>query len=160
MKKLLFLFSILAALLAANAQQAKKIHNLPITSQGQFLSFNANLHDTLGSNDTLTYIVPVTHTNLITPLHVVNFKTVDTIGDTTVTIKFYESMDNITYFAVKADTSDYTKTVSSPGTSNNEYNGNFDAEFFDSRYYKIMFFSKTKTGFKTIPYGYIKFNIK
>ena len=160
MKNLFLFITLIAISFASLGQVASKIRTLQTVEAGHFAKLNPSKFDTLKSNDTLAYVIPVTHANLVLPLVQQKFKLV--AGDTTVTVKFFESIDNITYYAVVAGASPsaYTKTVTATNNYSAEYNGNVDLEYFDAIYLKIMYISKTKSTLKTIPYGYIKFNVK
>jgi hypothetical protein len=160
MKKIILILAIALISTLSYSQRASKIHTASVVNQGEYVQFDATLTDTLKSNDTVTYVFPVTHVNGIYPIIDLREKLKST-GDTTIAMTVYESMDGITYYAVNAGSSPsaYTKTLAKSVTGI-EYNGASDVVWFESRYLKLMFVSPARTGFKKILSGYIKFTIK
>lgn len=159
MKRILFILSICLVAFASQAQLASKIRTLKVVNQGEYVSFNTKYTDTLKSNDTLAYVINITHVNDIN--FVLDQRSKVVANDTTVTIKFFESIDGVNYYATQAGASPsaYTKTFAK-GASNTLYDSNYDVCWFNSRYLKIMFISSTKSGFKKCMYGYLKTSIK
>ena len=161
--------SIIAIVLSVNVfaqmPRASKIKSLKAVNQGEFVNFNPSLSDTMSSADTLVYKVSLTHTNQIVPYIIQKVKRLDSTAN--VTITFWESVDNSTWYAIQAWTSlsnfaltSYSKTASVSANISTPYLFDADAAFFSSRYFAIRYISATKTGFHCIPYGTIKFNIK
>lgn len=142
-----------------HAQIASKVHTSRQLNQGDYVTFNTSYADTLKSGDTLSYVFPVTHINCLWPYMTQKFRLV--ANDATVTVKFYQSMDGITYYQVLAGgtPSAYTKTVATTSGSSVQYSFIQDTAQFESRYLKVMYFAAVNSGFKTIPYGTVKLNL-
>jgi hypothetical protein len=168
-----FLISILLLIAVAVSAQlptvSTKIKNVGASKQGEYISFNKNLTDTLKSGDTLFYKFEITHTNEINPYVVQNWKLI--AADTTVTVTFWQSMDGITTASrswiqiyntttLPVTTSAYAKSVTATSANTVNYDFGQDMAFLSSRYLGIRYIAKTKTGFKSIPYGTVKNNIK
>ena len=158
MKKFLILSLIMFAGLFASAQQASKIHTYSC-DEGKFVNFNVNSRDTLKSNDTITFVFNVAHQHEVNAI--IDLYSAVNTSDTSVAITFYESMDGTNYVVMNygASPGAYTKTLAK-GTTHIEYNGASDIAWFESRYFKIMCISKTKSGCRKVLKGAIKFNIR
>ena len=161
MKKIVLFLAIGLFAFSSMGQSAAKVHTAKWVNQGEFVSFDLTLKDTIKSADTVSYVFPVLHTNAIN--FIVDFRMKLVANDTTVAMTALESMDGITYYPINfgavGTTSAYGKTVAKGNTSV-EYNGASDAAWFEGRYLKLMFIAKTKSGFKKIFSGYVKFNIR
>lgn len=163
MKNLIFLFALIIGLgftTQSHAQIASKVKDLGAINQGGFVEVNPFLKDTLKSGDTISYKVRISHANDVNLYQVQKFKKI--AADTSVAVSFWQSMDGTNWYAVQAGSSPsaYTKTVTATNNYNTEYIGEIDQVYFVSRYYKVMFIAKAKTGFKSIPYGSIAVLIK
>lgn len=171
MKKLFSIIALISIVLFASAQLpiSTKIKNVGLVKQGEYISYDKNYTDTLKSGDTLFYKFEVTHTNEIVPYVVQNWKLVS--ADTTVTVTFWQSMDGVTTASrswlqiyntttLPVTTSAYSKTVTATSANTANYNFSQDMAFLGSRYLGIRYIAKTKTNFKSIPYGTVKVNIK
>ena len=152
-----FILSVLfiAFAFTVNAQLASKVRTLKVINQGEFVSYNSTLKDTLKSNDTLAYVLPITHIANVSFELELRSKIV--ANDTTVTVKFFESIDGVNYYSTVAGSSPsaYTKTFAK-GASDVIYVSASDICWFKGRYLKIMFIGATKTGLKKCLYGNIK----
>jgi hypothetical protein len=161
MKKLFILFSLALFTFSLNAQVAAKVHTEKAINQGEFVSFDLSLKDTLKSADTISYVFPVIHTNSVN--FIVDLREKLVANDTTVAMTALESVDGITYYPILygavGTTSAYGKTLAKSITGI-EYNGASDMAWIETRYLKLMFIAKAKSGFKKILSGYVKFNIR
>ena len=163
MKKLFSLFMLICFASAMTfGQVASKVHTSNVVTQGEFISFNLAKTDTLKSNDTLSYVFPVRHTNSVNII--VDMRNKLVANDTSIAVTFYSSMDGITYVPVNygavGTSTAYSKAIAKSAATYVEWNGASDAAWFEGRYIKVMFISKTKTGFKKILYGTVKINIR
>jgi hypothetical protein len=161
MKKLFCLLMFALLTFTLQAQVAAKVHTSKVVNQGEFVSFGMALHDTLKSADTVSYVFPVTHINSVGFIIDQRMKLV--ANDTTIAMTTWESIDGITYYAINygavGTSSAYGKTLAK-GIVSVEYNGDSDYAWFSGRYLKLMYIAKTKSGFKKILSGYVKFNIR
>lgn len=158
MKKLILFSAMMFVFVLSQAQLAAKVHTSAKVNQGSYVSFNMSLTDTVKSTDTLSYVFPITHTNRVTPI--MNIKGKIVAADTIVDIKYWGSMDGITYYQVYAGSSPAVWVdVLGVGSLGYEFNGYSDICYFGMRYFKIMFICREKTGSKKIPYGYVKFDM-
>lgn len=163
MKKLFSLIFMVAFISTFTfGQVASKVHTSSTVNQGEFISFNSDLADTLTSNDTISYVFPVRHANSVNLIVGMRNKLV--ANDTSIAVTFYSSFDGVTYVPINygavGTSSAYTKTIAKSAASYVEWNGASDAAWFEGRYLKIMYISKTKSGFKKILYGSVKFNVR
>jgi hypothetical protein len=175
MKKIFSISMMLAIMLLAFTTRTKAQTNYygSQMQEGQFQGFNLALTDTISNakkkKDTLNFIFPITHTYLGYWTIDQRWKTVT--KDTTITVKFWESMDNLIWFQVQNFASvssgvitsgNYTKTIAKSATSPIVYNSLPDQVYFTMRYLKIMYImaSEYKSQvIKKIVYGYVKYNI-
>jgi len=160
MKKIIVLLSFLAFVFVGYSQVSSKIETHTNITQGSVCKFNSDKLDTLKSADTLSYVFQVLHANSVNPYITQKFDM--KAADTTVTLTFYQSADGINWHVLNAGTSPsaYTKSVTATSGNNVNYVGASDIVWFEAPYLKIMYVAKAKTGFKSIPYGSVKFNIK
>jgi hypothetical protein len=162
MKKILSLILMFVCVVAIQAQLpvASKIKTMTAVQQGYTANFNSSYTDTLKSGDTLFYVCAVTHYNEVNPYLQVNFNKI--AADTTAVVTLWQSMTGVT---TSSTSWNQVKSGSSPSawsatiSANTEYDGHSLPIWFAGRYIGIRFIGKTKTGFKTRPYGTVKFNI-
>jgi hypothetical protein len=168
MKKFI-LFSVMAVFtmcLMAQIPAVSKITQTFTIEQGKAVSFNTNYADTLKSGDTLFFIIPVEHKDYVYPYITQYWKFVAV--DTTVLVTFWQSMtgsqtvdaewyqiNNTTTLPVTL--SAYAKTVTATSGNAADYSFKEEMAWFDSRYLGIRYIARVKTGFKSCPYGTVKF---
>lgn len=172
MKRLITILAIIglcAFSLSAQLPIAKKIKTLgtiaekPSGTAPTILKFNTLYTDTLKSGDTLFYKVPIVHSTLGYPSVVFSNKLVTAGKDTVSTLTFWQSYDGSKW--VQCNTvsnayslSAYSATVPKSTTTINEYSFWSNNIKFEGQYLGIRFIAKTRSLFKTIPYGSIRFN--
>jgi hypothetical protein len=159
MKKFLILSVMCLFCIASQAQLAAKIHTSAKVNEGSYISFNPNKADTLKSGDTISYVFPVTHINRVVP--VIDLRSKLVASDTIIDVKYWGSMDGITYYQVYAGSSPavWVTTIAKGAAAGSESNGYTSIAYFGLRYFKIMFIARANSGFKKIPYGYVKFDV-
>lgn len=163
MRKSFLLLIILVGALSLSAQVSSKVRNVGKFEQGQNITFDASLTDTLKSNDTLSYVFNISHANEVDLILDQRNKLVAAVAaDTTVTLSFLESSDGITYTQVLAGSSPaaYTKAILKSAAGNVTYTCVSDICWFSGKYLKLMYISKTKSGFKKIFSGNLRTNIR
>ncbi len=155
---------LLCGTVIAQAPVAAKVKTCTLinanSSLPTFATFNKLLTDTLKSADTLFYKVPVIHTGI--GWFYVTLKSKLVASDTTSTVSFWQSYDGSTWFAVNAISSTYTAsaytaTVAKSTTANTEFSFWQNNVRFDSQYLGIRFIAKTKSSFKTLYSGTIRY---
>lgn len=131
--------SCLVASVNSDAQLRKKT-TAPLP-QGQFLDFGTTtVKDTLAVSDTIAYIVPMDHTNKVTPY--LNFAWVKIgAGTATLNTSFYQSNDGVTWFALTAGVAQatFSKTYTLSASGTNEVSFTRDSVVFDGRFLKMQF---------------------
>jgi hypothetical protein len=160
MRKLFLLLIILVGDLSLSAQVSSKVRNVGKFEQGQNITFDASLTDTLKSNDTVSYVFQISHANEVDLIIDQRNKLV--AADTAITLNFMESSDGITYTPVLAGSSPsaYTKSILKSAPANVTYICDSDICWFSEKYLKLMYISKTKAGFKKILSGNLRTNIR
>lgn len=147
MKKILFILTLFAFTFVAptfvgenqaNAQLRQK--TTAVLPQGQFISFGLSTKDTLAVSDTIAYIIPVEHTNLVNFYQTFTWTKIGA-GTATLDLQFFQSNNGINWFSVKQGVAmgDYTKTFTLAATGTNEVDFARDTATFSGRYLKIQY---------------------
>jgi len=110
--KLLITILLSISVLASFAQG--RTYTLAPTTQGTAVStkngYPTNVGDSIGISDTLTYILPITHANTLAIGGQLNWTKVGA-GTATVTAKYFQSEDNVTYTALVKGVANSTYTM-------------------------------------------------
>jgi hypothetical protein len=139
--------------------------------QGNFITLNPTLSDTLASGDTLFYVVSIEHTNMVYPFIVEQWKKTST-ADTIVIATYWQSINGFTTAAQATSNSNiatswkqlnygtspgaYSRTVTVTSASTNEIDFWQNIIWFQGRYLGIRYIARAKSGFKYIPQNIIK----
>ena len=148
----------------SNAQTKLKVTKN--VNQGEFVDFsgtNLTPSDSLAVTDTIAYIIPVTHVNLITPFLTTYWQKIGA-GTAAVTVKFYQSNDptNANFVSVKKGKllTDYTKLLTLSASGWNHISFVSDTANLEGRYLKVLFVTDATASVKGKLFNRMKFNIK
>ncbi len=166
MKKLISIIFLTAFVISTFAQLpvASKVKTLgTVQANGITVAINPSLSDTLKSNDTLFYKIPVSHSNIGYPYISQLYKRAAGADTSVVTITFWQSVDGIhNWVPIKAGSSPSAFSVSL--TKAVQLAGKIEIDFwqnivwFQSSYLGIRYVATTVSGFKGIYYGSVRFN--
>jgi heme-degrading monooxygenase HmoA len=157
----ILLLAVICVTVSAQTPVAAKIKTLSVAKPGQIVSFNAAKADTLKSADTLFYKILINHEGNVTAY--ISQLTKLVANDTTATVTYWQSVDGSTNWqAVKkgAAQAAYSATIAKSTTTGVDVSFLRDTAYFESQYLGVRYIGKTKSGFKTILYGSIRFNNK
>lgn len=161
MKKIFIILLTFAICLNISAQLpvASKVKNLGSTIPGKIVPFNLSYTDTLKSADTLFYKVLVNHDVNVYPY--ISQLTRLVANDTTATLTLWQSVDGVhnwQQLTTGTSPSAYSATIAKSTTTGTEIDFWRSIGWFNSQWFGIRFIAKTKSGFKTIYYGSVRFN--
>jgi hypothetical protein len=139
MKKVLFIFSLFLTVASFAQTRTYTAANI---QQGQFSTLPAVGYDSLAVTDSFAYIIPVTHLNVNDVFHTFNWTKVGS-GTATLTVNYFQSNDNVNFFAVTKGSaqSAYTKSFTLSATGSNYVSFAQDSAVLTGRYLKIQMFT-------------------
>jgi hypothetical protein len=155
MKKLLFIFSLLLSVASFAQTRTYTANNI---QQGQFVTLGS---DSLQVSDSIAYIVPVTHLNVNDVFHSFYWTKVGS-GTATLAVNYFQSNDNVNYFAVTKGSaqSAYTKSFTISASGANYVSFAQDSAVLTGRYLKIQLITSNTASVKGYLTHYVKTNIK
>lgn len=147
-----------------NKSRSAKCDVTPYTSNANSLitlGGGGSVMDTVKVNDTTSYTIVISAADVITCSGQMKYKKVGT-GKPTITIKFYQSYDGVTYEPVKKGINRIAYTVANSGvlTADSSVFWSFrkDTVFFDGKYLKKQIITTNTANTSIVPtdYTYIK----
>lgn len=155
MKKLLFIFSLFLTVASFAQTRTYTANNI---QQGQFVTLGS---DSLQVSDSIAYIVPVTHLNVNDVFHSFYWTKVGS-GTATLAVNYFQSNDNVNYFAVTKGSaqSAYTKSFTISASGANYVSFAQDSAVLTGRYLKIQLITSNTASVKGYLTHYVKTNIK
>ena len=155
MKKLFFILFSLVALSSFAQTRTYTANNI---QQGQYVTLGS---DSLQVSDSIAYIVPITHLNLVDVFHSFYWTKVGT-GTATLAVNYFQSNDNVNYFAVTKGSaqSAYTKSFTLSASGANDVSFTQDSAVLEGRYLKIQLITSRTASVKGYLTHYVKTNIK
>jgi len=161
MKKLLI---IALLFISASSFAQTRTYTANNIQQGQYIDLGGTPTtptDSLQVTDSLAYIVPITHLNVNDVFHTFYWQKVGA-STATLTINYFQSNDNVNYFAVPkgAAQSAYTKTFTLSASTPNYVSFAADTALLQGRYLKIQCITSSTASVKGYLSHRVKTNIK
>jgi hypothetical protein len=162
MKKFIFLLLASVAFISVEAQtRTKTTANI---NQGEYIDFggtNMVPSDSLQVTDSIAYIIPITHLNLLSAFQVFRWKKVGA-GTATVTVNYFQGNDPSIFFAVTKGSAQatYTKTFTLSADTDSQINFLADSANISGRYLKVQFITSNTASVKGYIANRLKTNIK
>lgn len=133
-------------------------------NQGEYIDFggtNMVPFDSLQVTDSLAYIIPITHLNVLSALQVFRWKKVGA-GTATVTVNFFQGNDPSSFFAVTKGSAQttYTKSFTLSADTDSQINFLTDSANISGRYLKVQFITSATASVKGYIANRLKTNIK
>jgi hypothetical protein len=155
MKKL---FSIALLFIAFSSFAQTRTYTASNIQQGQFVTLGS---DSLQVSDSIAYIVPITHTNINDIYHTF-YWTKSGAGTATLAVNYFQSNDNVNYFAITKGSaqSAYTKSFTLSGSGANYVSFAQDSAVLTGRYLKIQLITSNTASVKGYLTHIVKTDIK
>lgn len=158
-----FLLSALALFALPAHSQTRQVNGLNVL-EGNTLYMgllNGVPSDSLQVTDTIAYNVSVSHTHAVDPFITWEWVKVGS-GNPTVTANFFESNDNVNWFAIPKGVaqSAYSKTFSPTATTWFEVNFRADTASYSGKYLRVEYITNSTASTKGRVYTILKTSIR